>query len=118
VEEDLSDTAIFERALRKLYLRRLGRSQDLVLGTIHVEYNALTNDQEKATLRRKVKLNKKTLTSITAHIDSTSLSGTTGKSIPYTITRLEPVTDCEAVLMSLTKTTKTSMMRMVRSTRV
>jgi len=118
VEEDLSDTAIFERALRKLYLRRLGRSQDLVLGTIHVEYNALTNDQEKATLRRKVKLNKKTLTSITAHIDSTSLSGTTGKSIPYTITRLEPVTDCEAVLMSLTKTTKTSMTRMVRSTRV
>jgi len=71
VEEDLSDTAILERALRQLYLRRLGRSQDLVLGTIHVEYDALTNEQAKAALQRKVKLTEKTLASITAHIDFT-----------------------------------------------
>jgi len=118
VEEDLLDTAILERALRQLYLCRLGRSQDLVLGTIHVEYDALTNEQAKAALQRKVKLTERHLRLSLLTLTSISLLGTTGKFLPCTDIRPEPVTDCKAVLMSLTKTTKTSMTRMVRSTRV
>lgn len=42
--EDLEDPNTLERGLRLLYLRRLGRAQDLLLDSIHVNYDAVHGD--------------------------------------------------------------------------
>lgn len=52
-EKDLEDDAILERALRLLYLARIGRPNDLVLGRIHIDYDALPLEQKLAADRQK-----------------------------------------------------------------
>ena len=51
-DEDLNNNTTLERALRLLYLRRIGRTKDLILGRIHINYDAIPRSLQKAAERQ------------------------------------------------------------------